>query len=171
MRLMRTLRKATRGLTALRSNYGLTSAAWMKCLSLAHVSAIVSLQTVEDKGRDDGQTAQEEKCLVDSMNHLRGIGVRHGHKECRCEPRQRDAKADRHLLPRGRDRTGATGLLIRDVGIDQRIHAGVLQRREAAVHKCQQDDYPERRVQPDRGKHQNKDPQDNRVRYQNTAVA
>ena len=37
----------------------------MKRLSLAHVAAIIALQPVEDKGRDDGQAAQKEKWMAE----------------------------------------------------------------------------------------------------------
>src|SRR6202000_3381510 len=65
----------------------------------------------------------------------------------------------------------AACLLFGHIGIYQRVHARILQRRERSVAKCLQYDDPDGRVKSDGGKQQQKKSQDQRIGYQDAAVA
>ena len=56
-----------------------------------------------------------------------------------------------------------------DIGINQGIHAGVLQRREGAIAERLQHDDPERRAGPDGREQHQEEAEDDRVRDQHAA--
>ena len=66
---------------------------------------------------------------------------------------------------------GGAGLLFIDFGVDQRVHAGVLQRREESVREELNDDQPNRSANADGGKSKNHCADEQRVGYKNGAVA
>ena len=59
--------------------------------------------------------------------------------------------------------------IVRDIGINQGIHAGVLQRHEGAVAERLQHDDPERRGGPDGREQHQEETKDDRVRDQHAA--
>ena len=100
-------------------------------LMLAHGVAVRAFQFAKNDGGQDGQSAQDEERLVDAVNHFRRARMKAiGNEERGGQRRRRDAETDRHLLHGAGDGTCAAGLFLGDVGIDQRVHAGILQRAE-----------------------------------------
>ena len=72
------------------------------------------------------------------MPRMKGDGFERtagGQEERGDQRRGRNAEADGHLLHGASDGAGGAGLFFIDLGIDQRVHAGVLQRREESVAK------------------------------------
>ena len=43
---------------------------------LADIAAVVCFQLVKNKGRDDGQSAQDEESSMDAVNHLRRAEIK-----------------------------------------------------------------------------------------------
>ena len=90
---------------------------------------------------------------MDTVNHLGRVGVR-TRNEKRCgQASRRYAEADRHLLRRACDGTGAARVFFFDVSEYQRIHARVLQRGECSVKESLEHDSPNRCSQTYRCKH------------------
>src|ERR1051326_1564531 len=101
------------------------------CPVLADGVAIIILQFAENKGGENSQSAQGKERLVDAVNHFRPAGMKAvGDEQGRGQRRRGHAETDRHLLRRAGDGTGAAGLFLGDVGVSERVHAGVLQRGE-----------------------------------------
>src|SRR5579862_9722089 len=85
--------------------------------------SVSTLQAREDEGGEDGEAAEEAQAQVNSVNHgLRITGIALRHEEGGCESRGGNAKADRHLLHGARDGAGATGVVLVNVGVYQRVH-------------------------------------------------
>ena len=57
-----------------------------------------------------------------------------------------DSEGDGHLLAGAGDGAGGAGLLLGGVGVDQGVHAGVLEGGETSVEEAQREDEPERGV-------------------------
>src|SRR6478752_10176152 len=106
----------------------------MKHFVLAYLIAITASQHSEDDCRQNRQGTQNKKRQVSAVNHFRRIGSKPiGNKERRGEPGGGDTEADRKLLHSAGYGTGVARVLVADVGVDQSIHARILQRRESAV--------------------------------------
>jgi len=87
----------------------------------------------DDRGQD-GESAEDKESLVDAADHRdRVCAQAAGNEEGRGKAGRSDTEADRHLLHGAGDGTGGAGLLIVDIGINQRVHAGILQGGEGAV--------------------------------------
>ncbi len=109
---------------------------------------------------------------MDAVNHLLTIRVEAIGNEDRGDERRRcHAETDRHLLRRAGNGARAAGLRFGDVGIDQRVHAGVLQRREKAEAEHVQHDQPDRRSSADGGEEQDEHAKHHRVGNQHLPVA
>ena len=92
---------------------------------LADGVAVIIFQFAENNGGEDRQPAQDEEGLVDAVNHFRRAAVKAvGNEERRGQRRGRHAETDRHLLHRAGDGAGTAGLLLGDVGVSKRVHAG-----------------------------------------------
>src|SRR5262252_8223703 len=88
--------------------------------------------------RVDRADSEHQEGLVDTVNHLGGIGVQAIRQEQRCYQRSRcDAEAHGQLLRSAGDGARVAGRFCADVGINERIHAGELQRLEETVGECQ----------------------------------
>jgi len=122
----------------------------------AHIVAISALQTAEDDRRYDGQYPESDESFMDSLNHLGRFGVCAGNEKRCGQPRRRYAEADRHLLRGAGDGTCAAGVFFRYVGVYERVHTRVLQRRECSVEESLQHDGPNRCLETDRRKHNQK---------------
>ena len=109
---------------------------------------------------------------VDAVNHFRRARMKAIGNEERGDQRRRcDAEADRHLLHGAGDGTRAAGLFLGDVGIDQRVHAGVLQRAEEPEAERLHHDQPDRRAHSDGCEKQNEQTEDHGVRNQYATIA
>src|SRR5437667_12753194 len=87
-------------------------------LVLADGVAVIVFQFAEDNGGEDGQAAQDEERLVDTVNHFRRARVKAvGNEERRGQRRRRHAETDRHLLHRARAGTRAAGLFLAEIGM------------------------------------------------------
>ena len=106
---------------------------------VTHNITIPPLQAMKDNRRNNGQCPERHECVVNTVDHLgwAGLAIARNEKRCR-QSRGRDAEADRHLLHGARNGTGGAVLLVRGVGIDERIHACVLQRRKGPIRECLQ---------------------------------
>src|SRR5580698_633345 len=106
----------------------------MEDFLVAHSVSIPSLQATKDNCRNNGQYTERNECFVNTVDHLgwTGLAISGNKKYCR-QSRGRDTEANRHLLHGARDGTGGATLLVRGVGIDQRIHARVLQRWKGPI--------------------------------------
>ena len=91
-------------------------------------------------------------------------------KEGREQRGERDAEGPRHHLRRQRDAVGHAGVLIRNVGVDQRVHARELQRRKKSLHETERQDEPEWRAGADEGKHQQRQAEAHGVGDENLPV-
>ena len=112
---------------------------------LADAATIPPLQSAEDNRGQDGESTQDEERLVDAVDHFPLAGVNAGgNEECGGQPGRRNAETDRHLLHRAGDGARVAGLFFADVGIGQRVHAGILQRAESPIAKRLQHDQPDR---------------------------
>ena len=112
--------------------------------------AVVGAEGAEDDGGEDGQDSQGYESFVDAVDHRGGVGVEAvGDEEGGGQAGGGDAEADRHLLHGAGDGAGGAGLLFGDVGVDQGVHAGVLQRREGSVAEGLQHNQPDRRGEAD----------------------
>ena len=80
---------------------------------LADAAAVVALESAEDQGGEDRESAQHIQRLVDAVDHLPLVGVAGGNEERGGQPGRRDAEADGHLLHGAGDGAGAAGLFAR----------------------------------------------------------
>ena len=107
-----------------------------------------------------------------AVDHLRGIGVESIRNEQGGRQRRRgDAEAHRHLLQGARDRARHAGLAFRDVGVDESVHAGVLQRGDEPEAESLDHDQPHGRAETDGGEEADEQAEQHRVRQQHPAVA
>ena len=141
----------------------------------AYGVAVALLQAAEDDGRDHGEDAQGDEGFVDAVDHFGGGGgaadVAGGDEEGRGEAGGGYSKADGHLLHGAGDGAGGAGLLLVGVGVDQGVHAGVLQRGEGSVEEGQEHDHPDGVCRPMVAKSRSSRPRTERVRDQDPAVA
>src|ERR1700681_4036433 len=69
------------------------------CFVLTHGAAVIAVQLAEHYGGENGHGAQNQKSLVDAVDHFRGTAVKavgnedRGDERCRCY-----AETYRHLL-------------------------------------------------------------------------
>jgi len=140
--------------------------------SLAHSVTVSFFQFAENDGGQDGHAAQNKKGVVDAVNELLGIGTKAiGQKEGGYERRRCHAETDRHLLHGAGDGTGAARLLLGDFGVDQSVHAGVLQRSEESVGEHFRHDQPHRRALADGCEEQDQQADDQGVRDEHGTVS
>src|SRR5882757_5802958 len=112
-------------------------------LVTAHRVAVVQAELAEYEGRNDGQRAEHAQRQMNAMDHVgRGGSGLIGNEQRGGQRCGRDAKAQGQLLNSAGNGAGAGGLLIVHVGIGQRVHAGVLGRREETECECGQRDGP-----------------------------
>ena len=139
---------------------------------MAHRVTVSSFQFAENDRGEQCHPAKDKERLVDAVNHLRRLGMKAVGKKERGGQRSRsDAETDGHLLHRAGDGAGAARLFLGDIGIDKRVHACVLQRREEPVEEHLHHDEPHRRAHPDGRKKQDEQADDHGVGNQHGAVA
>jgi hypothetical protein len=87
---------------------------------------------------------------VHAVDQLRGVGVKPIRDEERRYQRGRgNAETDRHLLNGAGDGARHAGVAFSDIGVDKRIHTGVLQRRKKSKKQSLKHNEPDRRERPD----------------------
>ena len=78
-------------------------------LVLAYIIAIAALQFAENDRRKDGQRTQQEKRLMNSVDHLGRARMEPvWNEKSRRQRRRRNAETDRHLLHRAGNAAGAS---------------------------------------------------------------
>jgi hypothetical protein len=65
-------------------DFGRRLSTGMEDFLVTHGVAVASLQTTEDDGRDDGQSSEDDKRLVNSMDHCERVGIQGARNEKRC---------------------------------------------------------------------------------------
>ena len=111
----------------------------------AHVGAVLGAQLTEDERRDDREQAKHHERLVDARHHLQGGGPETiGHEHRGGQRGHRDAEAHRHLLDGAGDAAAHARVALVEVGVNQSVHARVLQRGDIAERHGLQRDYPDR---------------------------
>ena len=142
---------------------------------VAYGVAVALLERVEDYGRDHGEDAQADEGFVDAVDHFGGGGgsadVAGGDEESGGEAGGGYSEADGHLLHGAGDGTGGAGLLLVGVGVDQGVHAGVLQRGEGSVEEGEKDDRPDVGMESDGSEEEQQDAEDEGIRDEHPAVA
>ena len=139
---------------------------------VAEVSAVSGFKGAKDECRKHGEDTEEEECPVNAADHDAGVQAgRRGNEDGSSEPGDGDSEADGELLRRAGDGTGHAGVLVWDVGIGERVHAGVLERGEGSVTEREQHDEPDGRVSSDGGEEAEEDSNDDGVGDENGAVA
>lgn len=139
---------------------------------VAEVPPVSGLKGAEDECRKHGEDAEEEECPVNAVNHDAGVLAGScGNEDGGSDAGDGDAEADGELLRRAGDGAGHAGVLVRDVGIGERVHAGVLERGEGSVAEREQHDEPDGRVSSDGGEEAEEDSNDDGVGDENGAVA
>ena len=112
---------------------------------------------------------------MDAVDHFSGGGgaayVAGGNEEGRGQAGGGYSKADGHLLHGAGDAAGGAGLLLVGVGVDQGVHAGVLERGEGSIEEGEEDDRPDGGVEADGREEQEKQAEDEGVRDEDPAVA
>ena len=127
-----------------------TSNPGLDAIVLADAVAVVVFQLAEDDGGKNGEPAKHDESLVYSVDHLRGVGVKPIGDEERCYQRGHcNAEADRHLLNGACDGACHAGVAFSDVGVHERVHTRVLQRRKESEGESLNHDEPYRRARPD----------------------
>src|SRR5271155_4056128 len=117
-------------------------------LLLADISAVAAFQIAENDGGKNREGTEGEERFMDAVDHLGLVGADTiGNEKRGGQAGGSDAKTDGHLLHGAGDGTGVACLRIGDIGIYERVHAGVLQRSEGAVAEGLQDNHPNGRVQ------------------------
>ena len=138
----------------------------------AEFIAIILFQFSKYIGGNNGPAAKDQERQMNAMNHLRRARVKPVRHEHRREQRpDRDAKADGHLLHRAGDGARAAGLFFRHVRIDQRVHAGILERGEHPKNKYLRHDEPDRRACANRREGKGHHAEHHGVENQNAAIA
>ena len=123
------------------------------------IAVIRTFRSAENESRKDRHSSETKERAVNAVNHFGGAGVETvGDEEGGGERGGGDTKTHGHLLHGAGDGAGAAGLFGCDVGVNQRVHARVLQRGEEAIAKRLHDDEPSRRVSADSGEQHDHQP-------------
>src|SRR5579863_1915335 len=134
--------------------------------------SITAFQFPKYEGGKNRESAEDEKGIVNAVNHFRRAGMSAVGNENRGGERGRgDAEAHGQLLERAGDGARAAGLIFFDVCVNQGVHAGVLERGEKTVAEKLEKDQPERGIRADGRKKDNHQANDDGVGDQHCAVA
>lgn len=102
---------------------------------------------------------------MDAVNHSGGSCLRAaGNEKGDGEAGGAGAEAERHLLRSAGDGTRPTGPFFSDVGVNERVHFGVLQPAEESETEGRQDDQPDPTLRADGGEKENQQAEDDVAR-------